>query len=223
MIEVPLDRISFTDDDIAKDARRAELNVGWFRFVILDSQLSISKEGSSRPGTYMVVNRCAPLKDPEAAESRSTPYIYHRLSLPFVNPDVQGHTKPSAKVIQPFISTVFDEEVPALPTRLDGKLMFKGQVISPKEEDECRREVFGLVYEYAKKLLADPSILQDRVFYAKVETSEQYGTQINAFSICSVLPRDATLVHPDFFDASKLPTESASVVPKTPAKKGKKK
>ena len=211
---IPTD-ISFTDDDVARGAARNLLNEGWYRFKITDSKQQISKNNY-----LMLVNQCAPLKDPDDGDSQTTPTVIDRVVLPWTNPNVDGHVPPkTGGLVVNFVrSVVGQDEHPYFPRRnpQSGSMEFKGETFDETEVDAKRKELTKLAYGQLLEWWKDPSQLIDYVFYGLIQHNGDFA-QISR--IKEELPDNAELVPEGSF--TETPSVSASAKSKSNGKTGR--
>lgn len=221
--------LSYTASDIRDASLRDELAYGWYRFKIGGAE---AKEAESS-GSLMVVLKCYPLKDPDDADSTTTPFVRHNLIMPTVNPNRDGHKKPNTVGMNHgFLRALHPDSMPDYPRREDGVFMYKGEEIDPDATEEARMEVTTQLFSELDSLYRDPTLLIDEVFYAELY---QNGDFLNLKNIRAELPDDATLVPPDKMKvkrgkeekgmapsdtAPKLANGAASEKPKNGAKNG---
>lgn len=180
--------LSYTESDIRDASLRDELAFGWYRFKIGSAE---TKEAESS-GSLMIVLKCYPLKDPDDADSATTPFVRHNLIMPTVNPNRDGHKKPNTVGMNhSFLRALSPEGVPDYPRRVDGVFMFQDAEIEPGEQEEARMQVTTSVFERLDSLYQEPQQLIDEVFYAELY---QNGDFLNLKNIRHDLPDDASLV-----------------------------
>lgn len=189
--------ISYTDDEIAKASSRPTLNPGWYRFLIRNAENTVSEN----KGHIMTNITLAPLTDPDDAATFSSPTIRHNIVWPFKNPEYDGHKAPNTTgICHNFLRAVLPDEIHDYPRKVDRVLTYKGEAIPSDEEASCRMEVTRSVFEYGKKVLGDPEVLNDNVVYAEVY---QNGEYLNARNFRAELPEEAVLVSPEDFSSAK--------------------
>lgn len=211
-IRIP-ETLNFTDQDIADAAARDQLNDGWYRVVTVSAERSISKPSANakNPGSFVIKRQVAALEDPNDASTTVKPYLYDNLTLPFVNEEVQGHTKPNTQwLMYRALRAMFPDEIPEAPRRnSEGQIEFNGSIIEKEDEAAATQEVMTSVFEKCKALWEDPTQLVGQAYYAEVFTNGEYKNLRNP---SQELPADAELVPPD---AMKV---KAAVVKKTNGK-----
>jgi hypothetical protein len=195
--------LSFTDQDVREAAARDQLRLGWFYFVNQDCTKKVTEAGKN-PGSCMLTTKAAPCKEPGDPTSASRPVMYDNLILPFVNPDVAGHTKPNTAgmVLDKLNAMLGDDEVPAVRKNSDGEYVFKGKVVPAAKVTKAREESTRAAMTKAVELWNEPEGLKGCGYYAEVIESkpdEQGRVFRNLIHHCAELPEDAVLVPADQF------------------------
>lgn len=150
------------DRDVARRAARGDqLTTGTFRFVV-DGARVIDKP--NKGGDTQVTASAYPLKDPDDAGSadfrvRETLWI----PIPLENPEIEGH-KVSAKTLRDaagYFHAMFPERIGFV-----SKKNADGSYKTDKEFQTETEELFVQVRVLAREVLANPSMLDDKFFYA---------------------------------------------------------
>lgn len=151
--DIPL-KISYTDKDVANAAKRDRWATGTYRGVLADITRQISKDNGHL--MFKAVYRI--LRDPNDAGSIFGPGAYYWQCLPFRNPNRDGHTpkKFFARSTNDWLAAHVDD-IPALPKKVDGQLVFKGDVIEGSDEEEAKKEAYDASYAKAAEMWEDES------------------------------------------------------------------
>lgn len=187
------DEISFTESDVARMSVRRTLNEGWYRFIITDAK---KKEAAS--GNLMLAVECAPLKDPEDANSKGTPTLRHNVILPFPNPNIEDHVAPdTGGIVRSFVLAI--EGVAGVIPRYDKEtktFLINGDPVEKEVAATRNKEIDRAAMVAVQGYWKEPMQLNDCVFYAQVY---QNGEFTNLKRLSNVLPDDAELVDPKNF------------------------
>lgn len=199
--------IDYNDDDIARAGKRPSLRKGTYRFSITDAKTDVSKNGH-----LMIVMDCAALADPNDSATKVRPTIRHRLTLPFRNLLIKGHTPPNTNgFCYSFLRAIEAPDVAAKPFRDENDdLIWEGEIVTGDAAREAYRTVTEQTFAALKKFWSDPSKLIDYVFFGKVEENGDYS---NIGDVWAELPADETLTSLE--GASTFISDEDNETPKT--------
>jgi hypothetical protein len=155
---IPL-KISYTDEDVARAAKRDKFTEGTYRGVLTDIVRQVSKDN------HHLMFKCVyrMLADPNDAGSVVGPAGYHYQCLPFRNPEFEDHVpaKFFARSTTDWLAAHVPDEVPARPRRdgegKDAPIVFKGESIEKDQQEECEREAYDAAFSKASAMWEDES------------------------------------------------------------------
>lgn len=206
-----MSKVSYDKDLVLRAAAKRKLPLGWYRFLITEAK-SVVSEKTNHLMTQII---CAPLKDPDDANSKTSPTVRNNIVWPFANPEVEGHEPPNTGAMLPrtLQAILGPDVIPDMPVRgKDKVLRYRGEEIENSKEDEKRQEVITLTLDKGVEIHDAPETLLNETFYGKVKHDGDFAViERMAFT----LPDNAELVD---IEAELNPKPKA----KEPAKKAKK-
>lgn len=190
------DEIDFNDSDVANANKRRQLsptgNKRRIRFVVTNADKKVSEE----KGTMMLILTCAPLRDPDNAESKGSPTVRHSLIIPKRNKDFPGHTAPNTMGLCHGYYSAVDEEMLDYPRfDKDSKVyLFNDEELEKDDVEEKRLEVGRAVADKLAEDWKNPANRIDDAFFAEVIENKGFT---NLRSLSAELPEDCDVVPPD--------------------------
>lgn len=184
--EIPLD-IDYNQGDIDKALTRPQLNSGWYRGRVVDLQRSVSKNNH-----LMLKAKIAPI---DGEGETGSPSVTNFVTLPLVNPNVEGHQAPNTfGIVHSYLlATDTQGEFKRFPRSI-GNDEFEtadGDVVSRGVALELKQEATKATFEGMKRLWADPALGVGAELYMKVGIKGDFNS---VDAVAAEPPVDATVI-----------------------------
>ncbi len=203
---------SFTDDFVSRMALKSRPAEGYFCLLVSDSQLFKSDDPEKNKGTKLKLT-WRMLKDPNNTESFTGKVFNTFLTLPMGDENDPSWAPSEMQVDDAcgLLSAFFPEEVDDVPRfvgeRGHKQLTYKGEHCDKDDETINRMEAVASAHAKAKEIAADPSILANRVLYARVAHSK--GDFLNLRDYASEPQTELSDTYVDQGNIEKLRAEMA--------------
>ena len=182
--------ISFTDQDIKDATARPTLKEGWFYFRVT----SPARNGTTKNGHLSQSLILAPVDD---MGETNIPTIQHRVILPFLNTEFEGHVKPRTfGFCQQYLHAAQPKEHGAFPKKEGGAYTTEdGSVLDYDSATEYRETLSRAVYEEMQRRWESPELYAGEEFFGKVV---QNGEFLNVEKLRPVAPDDEEVEYSSF-------------------------
>jgi hypothetical protein len=217
--------ISYGEDKIRKAAKKPQVPFGVHRFIVLEASSGVAQNGKIA-GCLQLKLRVAALQNVKDPESGIRPHMFENVTLPLDNPSVDGHCAPewTSGIASQALHALYDEaELPRMPTRVDGQLIYNGEEIERDQEDEYREDCMSKLFEKCKELFGDPSDLRDRTFIGEVglDKTGQFVNILNKWNDADERPADKDFYSWDVEEVAPAPKAAVKKAAPVVAKKKK--
>ena len=184
--------LTWTDDQIRKAMERPELRPGWYHFVVTGE----AKNGVFAKGHLNQMFVAAPM---DSFGEKKSPTIQHRLTLPFVNTEIEGHAAPNTfGFCHEYLHAVDSVRFPRFPKK-EGDVWTteQGDILDYEQSQTAKEQIVRAVYEEINRRWQDPTVYEGESFFGLVEKSKD-GKYLNITKIHAELPLEAELITSNF-------------------------
>lgn len=201
--------VGFDDAMVTEASKKSTLSLGWFRWIIINSEKTISarKPKPKNPtemsgGNLMIVWHLRPLKNPADATSAFFMGTQNRSVLPLKCATNKNKAPKTVFFCQEFFRAALGSDIIPNYPKFDyetGRWYFKKEVIDGKDEVAKREEVNRQIMQLSKDIWLDNAKREEFhgcAFYAELY---QNGDWRNIRGINEELPDGAALVPEDDF------------------------